>query len=234
MTMNGRVAAGRSTPSTVTWRSSMHSSSADWVLGEARLISSPTTMLAKIGAGLELELAPLLVVDADAGDVAGQQVRGELDAPHRAVDGPGQRLGQQVLPTPGTSSMSRWPSASSTVSASRTASGLPTTTVLIASLIRWATGSADPGCHPPARSQQTRVLLVPAAPPGSGQSGSAARGCCPLRCASTVVAGMPDVTTEWPSVHNELSPVRPARAAPGLAGGFGRCPFHSPHSAPPS
>src|SRR5438552_12471344 len=34
--------------STVTWRSSMASSSADWVLGEARLISSPRTMLAKI------------------------------------------------------------------------------------------------------------------------------------------------------------------------------------------
>ena len=39
-------------PSTVTWRSSMHSSSADWVFGEARLISSPTTMLAKIAPGL--------------------------------------------------------------------------------------------------------------------------------------------------------------------------------------
>ena len=37
--------------STVTWRSSMHSSSADWVLGEARLISSPTTMLAKTPPG---------------------------------------------------------------------------------------------------------------------------------------------------------------------------------------
>ena len=37
--------------STVTCRSSMHSSSADWVLGEARLISSPTTMLAKTPPG---------------------------------------------------------------------------------------------------------------------------------------------------------------------------------------
>ena len=37
--MNGR-GSGRSSPSTVTWRSSMASSSADWVLGVARLISS--------------------------------------------------------------------------------------------------------------------------------------------------------------------------------------------------
>ncbi len=39
-------------PSTVTWRSSMHSSSADCVFGEARLISSPTTTLAKTAPGL--------------------------------------------------------------------------------------------------------------------------------------------------------------------------------------
>jgi len=30
----------------------MHSSSADWVFGEARLISSPTRMFAKIAPGL--------------------------------------------------------------------------------------------------------------------------------------------------------------------------------------
>ena len=40
------------TPSTVTCRSSMHSSSAAWVFGEARLISSPTTMFANTGPGL--------------------------------------------------------------------------------------------------------------------------------------------------------------------------------------
>ena len=39
------------TPSTVTRPSSMTSSSADWVLGEARLISSARTMVAKIGPG---------------------------------------------------------------------------------------------------------------------------------------------------------------------------------------
>jgi hypothetical protein len=33
----------------VTWRSSIASSSADWVLAGARLISSASTMLVKIG-----------------------------------------------------------------------------------------------------------------------------------------------------------------------------------------
>ena len=42
-------------------------------------------------------------------------------------------LASIVLPTPGTSSMSRWPSASSTVSASRTTVGLPSITDSIAS-----------------------------------------------------------------------------------------------------
>ena len=50
MTMNGR---GRVyvVPSTVTWPSSIDSSSALWVFGEARLISSPTTTLAKTAPG---------------------------------------------------------------------------------------------------------------------------------------------------------------------------------------
>ena len=50
-TMNGR-ASSCEMASTVTWRSCMHSSSPDWVFGEARLISSTITMFAKIGPGL--------------------------------------------------------------------------------------------------------------------------------------------------------------------------------------
>ena len=41
--------SGYVTPSTVTWCSAITSSSADWVLGEARLISSPSTMWANTG-----------------------------------------------------------------------------------------------------------------------------------------------------------------------------------------
>ena len=48
ITMNGRP-TGCGVPSTVTRPSSMTSSSADWVFGEARLISSASTIVAKIG-----------------------------------------------------------------------------------------------------------------------------------------------------------------------------------------
>ena len=48
ITMNGRP-TWCGTPSTVTCDSSITSSSADWVLGEARLISSASTMVWKIG-----------------------------------------------------------------------------------------------------------------------------------------------------------------------------------------
>ncbi len=50
-TMNGR-GTGWGRPSTVTVCSSITSSRADWVLGEARLISSASTMLANTGPGL--------------------------------------------------------------------------------------------------------------------------------------------------------------------------------------
>ena len=52
-------------------------------------------------AGAELELAGVLVEHRDAGDVGGQQVRGELDAPDRAVDAAGQCLAQHRLADPG-------------------------------------------------------------------------------------------------------------------------------------
>ena len=48
-------------------------------------------------AGPELEAAGVLVEDADAGDVARQQVGRELDAAHRRVDGAGEGLGEHRL-----------------------------------------------------------------------------------------------------------------------------------------
>ena len=48
-------------------------------------------------AGFEDELPLLLVIDADAGDVGGQQVRSELDAVHGAVNGAAERTGKHRL-----------------------------------------------------------------------------------------------------------------------------------------
>jgi hypothetical protein len=71
-----------------------------------RLGRGPVDLIAEHDVGehrtrLELEVAPLLVIGAHTGDVAGQQVRRELDPPHGAVDRPGQRLGQHGLAHPG-------------------------------------------------------------------------------------------------------------------------------------
>ena len=55
MTRNGR-GTGRVTPSTVTCPSSITSSMAAWVLGEARLISSANTMSWKTGPGWKEKL----------------------------------------------------------------------------------------------------------------------------------------------------------------------------------
>ena len=85
------------TLSMVACRSSMHSSRLDWVLGEARLISSASTMLAKMGPGRNSNSPRLLVEDAHAGDVAGKQVGRELDPGELAVDGAGQGFGEKRL-----------------------------------------------------------------------------------------------------------------------------------------
>ena len=53
--------------------------------------------LAEDRARPELELLRLLVVDRQAGDVRRQQVRRELDAPERAAEAAGDRLGQHGL-----------------------------------------------------------------------------------------------------------------------------------------
>ena len=108
----------------MTWRSSMHSSSADWVFGEARLISSPSTMLANTGPGLNSNsrrswLKTLTPVMSEGSRSGVNWMRRTVQSIDRA-----SALASIVLPTPGTSSMSRWPSASSTVSASRTTSPL--------------------------------------------------------------------------------------------------------------
>jgi hypothetical protein len=58
-------------------------------------------MLANTGPGRNSKSALLTVVDRDAGDVAGQQVGGELQPTDRAVDGAGQRLRQRGLADPG-------------------------------------------------------------------------------------------------------------------------------------
>src|SRR5881397_2730665 len=83
-------------PSTDTWPSAIASRSADWVRGEARLISSASKTFVKI-APLEMEGVIALVEDRHAQDVRRQEVGRELDALERGADRPGEGLGERRL-----------------------------------------------------------------------------------------------------------------------------------------
>src|SRR5437764_1888199 len=109
--MNGRTSSYE-WPSTVTWSSCMHSSSAAWVFGDARLISSTSSRLAKTGPGrnsnsFERWLKTLTPVTSD-GSRSGVNCRREKE---QSIDR-ANAFASVVLPTPGRSSMIRWPSAS--------------------------------------------------------------------------------------------------------------------------
>ena len=91
----------------MTWASSMHSSIADWVLGLARLISSPTTTLAKIPPGRNSNcrvswLNTETPVTSEGSRSGVNWIRRTVQSIDRA-----SALLSIVLPTPGTSSMSR-------------------------------------------------------------------------------------------------------------------------------
>ena len=79
----------------MTWYSCIASSSAAWVFGGVRLISSARMICAKIGPLHEAQRADavVLVEDLGAGDVGRHQVRRELDALERR----GRRISASVL-----------------------------------------------------------------------------------------------------------------------------------------
>src|SRR6266851_967646 len=129
-TRNGR-GSGRVSPSTLTWRSSMHSRSADCVRGVARLISSASTTWAKIGPGRNSNSCnrwlkndtPVTSLGSRSG-VNWMRRNGQSSV--RATD-----LASMVLPMPGTSSMSTCPSHNSATSSRSMTSRLPTMTCSI-------------------------------------------------------------------------------------------------------
>ena len=105
----------------------MTSSRADWVLGEARLISSAMTTLANTGPGRNSNsrvpwlkiVTPLMSEGRRSGvNWMRRQSPFALAAMARA---------RVVLPVPGTSSSRMWPWVSIATSASRTTSDLPRT-----------------------------------------------------------------------------------------------------------
>ena len=121
------AASGRATPSTVTWRSCMHSSNADCVRGDARLSSSASTMLANTGPGRKpnslVRWSNTLTPVTSLGSTSGVSwIRANEQSSERA-----SARASVVLPTPGTSSTSTCPSASSATTARSTMAGSPLT-----------------------------------------------------------------------------------------------------------
>ena len=134
----------------------MASSSADWVLGEARLISSPSTMLANTPPGRKSKvplarLYTLTPVTSEGSRSGVNWIRCHCRSSEVA-----SALARLVLPTPGTSSMRRCPSATRHTRASRTASSLPWMTR--------STLSTMPSKHPmksKARRAAVRSVTMP-------------------------------------------------------------------------
>src|SRR3954469_22564718 len=115
-TTNGRASSCVWT-STVTLRSCMHSSRPDWVFGDARLISSTSTMLAKIGPGRNSKrvsrwLKTFVPTTSAGSRSAVHWTRANCSSMDRA-----SARASVVLPTPGRSSSRMWPSAAMQTSA---------------------------------------------------------------------------------------------------------------------
>ena len=125
-TRNGR-GSGRETPSTETWPSSIASSSADWVLGGVRLISSASSRLVKIGPSRKLSSPCRLSITIEP--VMSPGIRSGVNCTRRVStdSAPARVRTSSVLATPGTPSISTWPPHSSATSRPETAASWPTT-----------------------------------------------------------------------------------------------------------
>src|SRR5690348_13281444 len=158
MTMNG-ASSGYVTPSTDTCRSSMHSSSAAWVFGEARFTSSTRRRLANTGPGRNSNsfccwLKTLTPVTSDGSRSGVNWRRAKLQSRERA-----SALASIVLPTPGKSSMIACPSATRQRTTSRrVSSGAWTTRPRFSTIVEISL----PGAGSTARSAipQQRLHLV--------------------------------------------------------------------------
>ena len=125
-TRNGRT-SGRVTPSVVTWRSCIASSSAACVFGGARLISSARRRWVKIGPARNSK-SPLAWFQIDepvtsAGRRSGVNCTLLKPSPQASAN----VRAVSVLARPGTSSSSTWPSPRTPSSTSSSCSRLPTT-----------------------------------------------------------------------------------------------------------
>src|SRR3954453_5751003 len=154
--MNGR-ASSYEVPSTVTWFSCIDSSRAACVFGEARLISSTSRRFANTGPGRNSNsfvrwLKTFTPVTSEGSRSGVNCMRENEQSTERA-----SALASIVFPTPGKSSMIRWPSATRQRTARRSVSSEAWTTVRRFATIS-PTTSAGAGAY--ARSAKTALDLV--------------------------------------------------------------------------
>src|SRR5205823_13389376 len=125
-TMNG---AGSCScwPSRVTPRSSIASSSADCTLAGARLISSASRTLVKIGPRLSANVREARSKTEVPRMSAGSRSGVNWTRPYSRASDLAIALASNVLPVPGTPSRSTWPWATKATAHSRMASSWPTT-----------------------------------------------------------------------------------------------------------
>ena len=134
-TTNG-LGSGRVTPSTLTWPSAMASSSAAWVLGGVRLISSASSRPVNTGpgrkAGSPVARSSTIAPVRSAGSMSGVNWTRVNSSPSTVAN----VRASSVLPSPGRSSIRMWPEASTPSRTVVMASRLPTMTCSTSPRIR--------------------------------------------------------------------------------------------------
>ena len=126
ITMNG-CGTSCETPSTVTRPSSITSSRADWVLGEARLISSASTRWWNTGPGRNVNCDRCWSKTVTPVTSPGSRSGANWIRACEASTVLASARASMVLPVPGKSSSSRCPPVTRQASASRTTWSLPST-----------------------------------------------------------------------------------------------------------
>src|SRR5579859_364328 len=117
-------------PSSVTPRSSIASRSADWTLAGARLISSASSTLVKIGPRLNAKVRVARSNTEVPRMSAGSRSGVNWTRPYSSASDLAIALASSVLPVPGTPSSSTWPWATRATAHSRMASSWPTTALV--------------------------------------------------------------------------------------------------------
>ena len=121
------------TPSMLTWPSAIASSSAAWVLGGVRLISSASSRFVKIGPERNSNRPDCMSYTVEPSRSAGSRSGVNCTRLKSRPNAAANDRAISVFPRPGRSSMSTWPPASTVVRISVSAPRLPTTTRPISS-----------------------------------------------------------------------------------------------------